>query len=272
MLTPIEVKTLEPLSTTNITDHGLFALFKGESGEGKTTAALSFPNIYSFDFDKKLPGIATKHFPGKDIQYNTFDHIFDIDAKIQELKENCPYETLLADSFTALANICISSVGQVKGESVPEILRRVQSTKGKAAQIEMMGIDYYNAEDRFMTYFIEQLKVLWSRPGNPKNVIVTAHVITTESAPDLKTKIVTRTRSIVSKGRKPAAWLPTEFDNVFIFGHQLPDLGVSNSSVRRLCLTESFGEDSAKCSLNLPREIDFTNGSLYDKMFPKSTL
>jgi hypothetical protein len=250
---------------------GVFALFKGESGSGKSTAALSFPNPYIFDFDKKLPGVSLKHFPEKDIHWNTFNDIFEIEDQLNWFKKECPYETLIADSFTALANICIASVGLVKQESVPDILQRVQSTRGKdggSKQIEMMGIDYYNAEDRFMTYFIDQLKVLWARPGNPQHVIVTAHVVTEESAPDIKTKIVTKTRRIVSKGRKPAAWLPTEFDNMFIFGHQLPDLGVTGAQVRRICVTESYGEDSAKCILPLPAEIDFTNGSLYDKMFP----
>ena len=250
---------------------GLFALFKGDSGEGKTTGALSFPNVYSFDFDQKLPGIARKHFPEKEIHYDFFSDIFQVQDKIMEFHEYCPYETLLADSFTSLANLVISSAAMVKGESVPEILKRVQETKSKNKQIEMMTIDYYNAEDRFCVWFIEYLKLLWAKPGNPKHVIVTAHVITTESSPDLKTKYVTRTRSIVSKGRKVAAWLPTEFDNMYIFTHLVTGLG-DDYSVKRVCLTESFGEDNAKCTMPFPQEIDFTNANLYDLMFPAKTL
>jgi len=251
------------------TNNGLLALFKGESGEGKSTAALSFPAPFVFDFDKKMPGIANKHFPGKEVHWDTFNDIFEVENKLAEFREFCPYETLIADSFTSLCNLCITTVGSVKGENVPDLLKRVQETRAKTKQIEMMGIDYYSAEDRFATYFIEQLKLLFSKEGNPKHVIVTAHVITTESAPDLKTRIVTRNRSIVAKGRKVAAWLPTEFDNLYVFGRE-QEFG--SDEIRRLCVTESFNEDSAKCTLPIPKRIEFTNTSLYDQLFREPTL
>ena len=243
-------------------DHGFLGIFKGESGEGKSVAALSFPNSYVFDFNRKMPSIARKHFPGKECFWDTFEDIFQIDKQLSSLFDECPYETLIADSVTGLVNICVDSVGMVKKETVTDILGRVTP---RTNTIEMMGIDYYSAEDRFCTYFIDRLKTLWARPGNPRHVIITAHVVTVESSPDLKTKLITRTRSIVSKGKKFAAWLPTGFDNVYIFGRELPDLGSINQSVKRICKTQSFGEDSAKCSYPFPDIINYTNGSLYDK-------
>jgi AAA domain-containing protein len=243
-------------------EKGLLAIFKGDSGEGKSVAGLSFPNTYVFDFDQKMPSIAQKHFPDKIIRWDTFEDIFEIDKMVQEFSAQCPYETLLIDSITGLVNIVMNSVGQVKQESVPDILKRTS----KSGSIEMMGIDYYSAEDRFCTYFVDKMKLLWARPGNPKHVIFTAHVVTVESSPDLKTKLVTRTRSIVSKGKKFAAWMPTGFDNVYIFGRQLPDMGDINQTVKRIVKTESFGEDSGKCSFNFPETIEFTNSSLYDKL------
>jgi hypothetical protein len=241
-------------------ERGLLAIFKGDSGTGKSVAALSFPNAYVFDFDRKMPDIANKHFRGKEVFYDTFEDIFKIDEQVVTLVNYCPYETIIIDSITGLVNICVDSVGEVKGESVPDILKRTS----KKGTIEMMGIDYYSAEDRFCTYFIDKMKTLWARPGNPRHVIVIAHVVTVESAPDLKTKVVTKTRSIVSKGRKFAAWLPTGFDNAYIFGQQLPDLGEIDQSVKRIIKTEAYGEDSAKCSFNFPGTIDFTNGNLYE--------
>lgn len=256
------------------TDAGVFwGLFKGESGAGKTVAALSFPKPYVFDFDGKMPGIARKHFPAKDIRYDTFADIFDVAAKLAEFDEGCPYETLIADSFTDLANLTIDSIGKVKGETVPEMLRRVQETRNKNKQLEMMPIDYYGGEDRFCTFFINQLKKLHSRRGNPKYVIVIAHVLTVDSAPDLKTKLITRTRSIVSKGKKVAAWLPTQFDDMYIFGYEQGNAFDSASKPKRVCITESYGEDSAKCSIRgLPTVIDFTDGSLYDSIFNRAKL
>jgi hypothetical protein len=154
----------------------------------------------------------------------------------------------------------METVGQVKGETVPDLLAK----KTKSGTIEMMGIDYYSAEDRFCTYFVDKLKTLWARPGNPKHIIFTAHVVTVDSSPDLKTKIVTRTRSIVAKGKKFPAWLPTGFDNVYIFGRKEPDLGEIDTGVRRIIKTEAFGEDSAKCSFPFPETMDFTNGNFYE--------
>lgn len=245
-------------------EKGLLAIFKGESGEGKSVGALSFPNAYVFDFDRKMPSIFNKHFPEKEVFFDTFENIFQIDAVLADLSNNCPYETLIVDSITGLVNIVMDSVGMVKNESVTEILARTTGSKNKT--IEMMGIDYYSAEDRFCTYFIDRLKNLWARDGNPKHVIIVAHVVTVDSAPDLKTKVVTRTRSIVSKGRKFAAWLPTGFDNVYIFGRKLPDLGEIDQTVKRIVLTEAFGEDSAKCSYSFPETIEFTNSSLFEKL------
>ena len=211
-----------------------------------------------------MPSIAQKHFPKKVFFWDSFENIFQIDSVLQDLSSNCPYETLIVDSITGLVNIVMDSVGVVKGESVTEILGRTSSGKNKT--IEMMGIDYYSAEDRFCTYFIDRLKSLWARDGNPKHVIVIAHVVTVDSSPDLKTKLITRTRSIVSKGKKFAAWLPTGFDNVYIFGRERPSMGDLNQTVKRIIKTEAYDEDSAKCSYNFKETIDFTNKSLFDEL------
>jgi hypothetical protein len=259
-----------PQSTKdNTQDKGLLAIFKGESGEGKSVAALSFPGVYVFDFDKKMPSISKKHFPDKEVHWDTFENIFQVVDVINSFMQDCPYETLVTDSFTGMINTIMDSVGNVKGETVPSLLSKVSK---KSNTIEMMGIDYYSAEDRFCTWFIDQLKILWARPGNPRNIIITAHVVTVDSSPDLKTKLVTRTRSIVSKGKKVAAWLPTGFDNVYIFGRLLPDIGEINQETKRIAKTEAHGEDSAKCSFNFPEIIEFTNKNFYQELCKYSDL
>ena len=128
---------MSPQSTLDVSENtGLLALFKGDSGTGKSVAALSFPKPYVFDFDRKMPNIARKHYPKKDIHFNRFDNIFEVSDRLQELEADCPYETLIADSFTTLANLTIESVGVVKGESVPELMQKVQETKAKNKQLE----------------------------------------------------------------------------------------------------------------------------------------
>lgn len=257
-----------PMSTQDVTapDQGIFALFKGGGGSGKTVGAVSWPNACVLDYDLKMPAIARKHFPSKEIFYERFEDIF----KISDLLESywlsgCPHETLITDSITSLGQLCLTSTAKLKGEETPVMLKKLQKTRGAAGQqIEMMSIDYYNAEDRFIKYYIDIMKALWARPGNPKNVIFIAHLVTSESQPDLKTKMVTRSKSILTAGRKVAAYIPTKFDDEWMFGHQDAPLG-SEEEPKRVVSTQSFGEDSARSAYNLPALIDFTNQSLYDK-------
>lgn len=247
-------------------EHGHFVLFKGPSGAGKSVAALSYPDPYVFDFDKKMPTIALKHFPRKRIDYDTFQDLNDIALKQQSfIDHGCPHETLIYDSITSLARITVSSLSELLGESTPKQLQTIVRTGAGKPMLEAININIYNHETRFISYILDTAKLLWSRSGNPKHIIFTAHVITSESAPDLKTKIVTRTRSIVTAGRKAAAIIPTEFDNIFMFGYK-EDGGLdgSASTIRRLALTVPAGEDDAKSALNVSREIDFTNGSFFD--------
>lgn len=260
-------------------NRGLFGLFKGESGTGKSTAALSWPGLYVFDFDKKMPGVAKKHYPRKEIHYDTFDYFEEVVQKLKEFHEYCPYETLLADSFTFLCSLTMNSVARVKGDSVPEMLQRVnepvdiKKKKTGPKTIEPMSMEYYTGEVRFTEWFIDQLKALWARPGNPHHVIVTAHVLKVESAPNpFKDGAVTVTRDIVSKGRKAGQQLPAGFDDVYLFGYTQINPFDQESKPRRLCFTEAYGEDSAKCSLKIPTVLDFTNDSLYDKIFNRAEI
>jgi hypothetical protein len=260
-----------PKSTSDAqpTEQGIFALLKGDSGAGKSVGALSFPTPYVLDFDRKMPNVALKHFPGKKIDYDTFSNIFDLTDRLNIMAVDCPYETIIADSVTALAALCLSSIAEIKGEETPKMLKLLKATKGGGTQIELMSIDYYNGEMRYFYYFLDWLKAMWAKPGNPKHVLLTAHVITKESAPDLKTKIVTRTRTILTSGRAAAAFIPTQFDDVFLFSQQREGGMVMNDpdvKTKRIVRFQPIGEDDARTSLPIPAFIDFTNGNLFDRI------
>jgi len=245
-------------------NRGLFALFKGPASCGKSVAAYSFPKLYVFDFDKKMPKVALKHFPEKEIHWDTFTSMFDVVKKLEEFSNYCPYETLFFDSITSLVNLVLKTIGDTKGESVVKLLMSL--TKSKT--VELMGIDYYAGETAFIQrFFLEALQQLWVAPGNPRHIIVSAHVLESESAPDLKTKIVTRHKSILTAGRKVAAYIPTVFDDCFHFGYKAASLGADDKTIRRLVFTQNIGDDDARTSYNLPVEIDFTGKSFYDIMY-----
>jgi hypothetical protein len=243
---------------------GIFALFKGDSGSGKSVGALSFPTPHVSDYDKKMPMIAQKHFPGKSIDYDHYSNIFELSDWINKMKMDCPYETLVEDSLTALNSLILSSVAEVKNEKTIEMLSR---QKGKA--LEMMSIDYYNGAVRFLqSYYFDELKKLWTRPGNPKHIIIIAHVMTKESSPDLRAnqRVVTQSRSIVTAGKAISAYVPTVFDDMYHFATKDKDPFDDKSSLRHVCCTEAVGEDNAKTAYKLDSIIDFTNKSLYNEL------
>ena len=251
--------TLDPESSK-----GIFGLFKGESGTGKSVGALSFPNPYVFDFDKKMPTISKKHFPGKSVTYDHFEDIFEVASKMEELNQYCPYETLIFDSVTSLCNMVINTTAKIRGEETMKMFNNIKNAP-KDKKVEMITIDYYNNETRFIqNFWVDALKQLWAKRGNPRHVIVIAHVLVVESSLDLKTKTRTTSRSIVTSGKKVAAYIPTQFDEMYNFTVLDSQLGSSN--LRHVCSTEARGDDNAKTAYHLPGTIDFTNGSLYKEI------
>lgn len=240
---------------------GLFGLFKGEPNSGKSTCALSFPGVYVFDFDRKMPTIAMKHFSGKEIHWDTFKDVFEVSNKLKEFQISCPYETLVVDSVTSLSTLVLNSIGDVKGEDVMSMLQRSKDQRvkpGEIKKIDVMGIDYYNAESNFFErYFLDVLKLLWAKEGNPKNIIVLAHIIKYDSAPDLKTKAVTTTKTLVTAGRKVGAFILSRFDEDYTF--VLESEPFTNTGTKRICQTVPLDDNQSRNATNLPEKIDFTN-------------
>lgn len=277
-----------------VTPKGIFALFKGENGSGKSVAALSFPDPYVFDHDRKMPAIAQKHqglghIKKQDIQWDTFNDVFGIGDKLKELvdyypyeteeaarnngfsaENTCPYETLIGDTITGCSYTALKSIDDVKGQNILSMLKNIKiSTKTGAKTIELRGYDYYNGEDNFLKYYIDTLKFLWARPGNPKHVILCAHVIVSEQSGPPGTTIKTITRRIVTAGNKIAAYIPAQFDEVYQFATDQGSAFDENSQIKHLCYTQGVGDDFAKTSYNLPAQIDFTNKSLFDLISDK---
>lgn len=248
---------------------GIFALFKGDSGAGKTVGALSFPNPVVLDHDRKMPAIAEKHFPGKDIPYKQFTDVLQVGDLLETwLNQGCPFDTVIGDSLTTLSYSCLKTIDDLKGTNIMTKLRDLQQQGAKkvgSKPIELRGFDYYNAEDNFLKYYIDSLKMLWQRPGRPHHVILTAHIMTSESE-NIKTKEITKMRRIVTAGQKIAAYIPAQFDECWHFATDHGDILSDTGRVKHFMVTEAIGEDYAKTAYNLPAKVDFTNGSLFQKI------
>jgi hypothetical protein len=248
--------------------NGIFALFKGDSGAGKSVGALSFPDPIVLDHDRKMPAIKDKHFPGKSVPYKQFTDCLQVGQLLEDWKSaGCPFETIIADSLTTLSYNVLKTVDDLKGSTIMDKLKEFQKmgTKAHGKSLEVRGFDYYNVEDNFLKFYIDSLKELWMRPGKPYHVILIAHVMSSETT-DIRTKEITRMRRIVTAGSKIAAYIPAQFDETWHFYTSHGDLLADTGAVKHLVTTEAIGEDYAKTAYRLPNKIDFTDASLYEKI------
>jgi hypothetical protein len=117
---------------------------------------------------------------------------------------------------------------------------------------------------------------MYVKPGNPKHVIVIGHTLDYEGGPELTSteskQGITRFKPIVSQGRKVSVTLPLSFNDEYIFGLKEKRRNIEAGSIPEydhICYTQPYKGEIARCSKGFPPTIVFTNGSLYDKMFPK---
>ena len=260
-----------PSTNDIVSPKGLFALFKGAPNTGKSVAADSFPDVFKFDFDRKMPTVSQKHYPGKMFTWECFDDVFALSDFLKPYMLPTvlggiafPHETIVVDTVSSLSTICLRSVDKTKGTSVPEMMKTL--TK-KENTVEVMGIDYYNSEFNFFErYFMDNLKILWAREGNPKHVIVIAHETTYETSPDLKGNPGKKVSSILTAGRKAAVYIPKCFDEEYVFVKETPTFGDQLSRTKWLCHTKSNLHEDARTCYNFPEVIDLSSEDLYTQL------
>lgn len=234
---------LNPQKISSIKPGGLIrALFIGENGTGKSTAAASFPEpILFYDFDKRMMPVRNQ-FPQKDIDFITVDvkNFGGFRDHLESLQDRNRYRTIVGpDSFTSFTTLCV----------VYQILLRGGDAKATKGGIAIPGFDEYNGETMLASSVIEILKSLNC------NIIVTAHPLTkTES---IGGKSV-RSRVITSYGTKIATMLPGYFDEIYNFMIE-PAISVKDKP-RRVVHTQHMGTDLAKSAIPaLPAEVDITD-------------
>jgi hypothetical protein len=232
-------------------------LFKGEVSSGKSIAAASFPNPYVFDMESRIRSVAAYHFPrGKrDLSYDTytredspkFDKRWDEFIELSKMKR-FPYDTVIVDSLTSCADLLLQHVIRLKG---------LDGKGKKIAGIAVNSIEDYNAETAMLTelvMFLQQIKC--------KYKILVAHVIKTEKT-NLNDDSSVVTRQLLTGGKKIAARIPGYFDEIYHFEQR--SVGNKPQFVAR---TVNSGEDFARTTLKLPKEIDFTNRNFFEIIEP----
>jgi len=234
-------------------DSRMMCLFKGDPGSGKSIAAASYPNPYFFDLDDRMKSVA--HYwraRNRKFMYDTYTSFDPLYEKLEQFETYCPYETLIYDGITSGGDQILNDMVSFRSSTNAKKVMR-----GK--RIEQYQIEDYGGEGRGLQMIVDKLKAISRRRGI--HVIVTAHVLTTEST-DLKTKQTTTSRTLLTAGKKVAAKLPKDFDESYHFDVQP---GFSPDDMPKYTIvTRNTGWDWAKTALPIPLRIDFTNGSLYD--------
>jgi len=232
-------------------------LMKGEPSGGKSIAAASFPKPYIFDMESRIRSVAAYHYPrGKrDLTYDTytredypkFDKKWDEFIDLSKMNR-FPYDTVIVDSLTSCADLLMQHVLRLKG---------LDGKGKKIAGIAVNSIEDYNAENSMLIELVQFLQQI-----RCKYKILIAHVIKTEKT-NLNDDSVVVTRQLLTGGKKVAARIPGYFDEIYHF-EQKPVGGRPQFTAR----TVNTGEDFARTTLRLPKEINFTDQSFYELIQP----
>jgi len=250
-----------PSTLNDIKLNSLYCLFKGEWGTRKSSQALSFPTPqYWFSYDQKMEGILrpAKIFGIDFIKDVHFDDYHDWEAarkKLETLQVNCPYRTIVIDSITSLGDAVNRQTLKLKGGTTT----KGGTNAGKTiAGIPVNSIEDYNAEASVFQEIIALTKDI--QRAFKVNIILIAHVIRTDEK-DLSGRVHVA-RTIVTGGKKAAAKIPGYCTEIYHFNIKT-DID-ANSGGKYGLITEHAGEDYARTSLPLPREILFGDAPLYE--------
>ena len=239
-------------------------LLKGPYGFGKTLAAASFaiggPTYIAY-WDKKKPVELVTYFKrfgakGKkildNIEYDVYGghNANEYLQKIIALSQDCRYFAVITDSITMMTSgvVSWSSGFNDKGKHV--------GLKAENPQQIIPSWDEYKSETAIVSQSLDLSRTL------PCHVIWTAHPLpSTKIEGSGSSMKVSKTISIVTYGSKVAGMVPGQFSEIY---HFTQSNDYNTNTKRYIAETDAIGDDFAKTSLGLPRELDITNRLFYE--------
>ena len=235
----------------------LFTMLKGEPGTRKSTCALSYPKPqYWFSTDQKMEALV---LPAKRWGINLdrdvkFDDYKDWDAprtKMTQLQLNCPFKTIVVDSITSIGDAMTSQVKKSK---------RTQGDGKIIGGIPVAGFEEFNAEASAFQEMIAMLKDI--HKFHKVHVILIAHVIAVRKDNDAN-KLTHHSRTIVTGAEKISAKLASYMTEVYHFN--IKTSFDTDKEGEYALMTTHTGNDYARTSLPLTKEITFNSEPLYEK-------
>lgn len=234
----------------------LFTMLKGEPGTRKSTSALSYPTPqYWVSTDQKMESLI---LPGKrwgvkfsDVDYDDFTDWDKPKAKLESMRVNCKYKTIIVDSVTSMGDAMTSQVKKSK---------RAAGDGKVIGGIPVSGFEEFNAESSAFQELIATLKDI--HKYHRVNVILIAHVLGVRKDNDAN-KLTHHSRIIVTGAEKISAKIASYMTEVYHFNIKAGFEADTEGSYG--LFTSHTGNDYARTSLPLPREITFNADPLYSK-------
>jgi hypothetical protein len=241
-----------------------YAMFKGEPGTRKSTAALSFLPMgkqYWFSWDRKMQGIllpAQKWgLNVRDVVYDDYEDWSKAADKLKQFQTDIKgYKTLVFDSLTSCADMALRQT--LKGKQGTTRSSGQQAGK-QIAGIAVNELEDYNAESAALNELIALTKDI--QAYHKINIILIAHVMDAAYR-NTVTGQTHNSRTIVTAGKRVAAKIPAYCTEVYHFN--IEKGFVEGAGGKYTCLTSHTGDDFARTALDLPHKIEFEDRSLYD--------
>lgn len=240
----------------------IFGLFKGEPGTRKSTQALSFPTPqYWVSTDRKMNGIV---LPARKwsidlnlIEYDDYRDWNAIEKKVESLRLNNKYKTIIIDSITTTGdNINLQTLSLKKGTTTKAGAEAGMRVGG----ITINTLEDYKAEASAFSTLISLLKDI--KEYHNCHIVLIAHVVG-ERKKEETAGITSQSRIIITGGKTISGKIPAFCDEVYHF-----DVSASVDVTKPpeyICYTVHTGVDFARTALDLPGKITFNDRKLYDE-------
>lgn len=241
------MSTLETMDFSN-----LYCLFKGEPGTRKSTSALSFPKPIEFinwDWKRNALALPLRNWGinPKDIDVRDYKDWDSAKNRLEQLLVTCNAKTLVIDSITSGADAMVRQTLKTKGG-------------GKMiGTIQVGGFDEWNAESSALTEMTALTKDIYE--SKKVNIVLIAHVVQKEmKSADGQTHMA---RVLVTAGKVIAQKIPAYCDEVYHFN--IKGGAIVGAPGKYSLLTQHTGDEFARTTLPLDREIIFGDEPLYEK-------
>lgn len=245
------------LSTSKI--ESIYALFKGEPGTRKSTAALSFPTPqYWFSYDRKMNALRIPMQKwGIDpllVEYDDYDEYNKGIAKLNSLVLNCKYKTIVIDSITSMADAINRQTMRLKSGTT----NKEGGEKGmRIGGIPVNSIEDYKAEASAFQETIAVTKDI--AQFHNCNIILIGHVVGERSPKE--GELTHFARVIVTGGKAISGKIAAYSTEIYHF-NVIPTPDIDKPPSYGL-FTVHTGGDFARTALLLANQITFNDKSLY---------